>query len=392
LNILYVTESHLVERLNKSILEDHIPQESDHTTLNQNGNVYGENNRHANKMKDSKQRRTSTQKGKNTSCEKLTRMTENSEIVNCTTPYVKERRLTRSSRNRKDESTVETSEIEIIHKHLENTTSTSNMPYSVNIFNLEKQPHAMEANCKRKSGTGDEVSLKRYSKDEANTVVNHGGVVQKQDNLKVNSVTSKPNKGGNFNCQKCNRVFKSRTGIYNHIKGVHNKRYSFQCNICDKTFLFKPHYIGHMNKHKQEKPFVCEKCDKSFRYKQTLKVHWKSCTGVKYDEQKNGGCTRRSRVLCDICGLDLSSKSALKQHHVYVHSDKPQQVCHDCGKCFKTEATLKRHLHVAHQDVKVKKYKCDTCGLQFKQAEVLRQHMKRHNKDFSIYCETCGML
>lgn len=199
------------------------------------------------------------------------------------------------------------------------------------------------------------------------------------------------NKGGNYSCSKCERVFKSRTGIYYHMKGFHSQGYSYRCKVCEKTFLFKAHYVGHMDKHNQKKPFSCETCYTPFRYKHTLNAHKKSCTctGVK---QSRSSSNQKSYVLCDLCGANLSSKSALKQHHIYMHSDHPKQMCQDCGKCFKTEATLKRHIKTAHQDGKIRSYSCDKCGVKFKQAEVLRQHMMRHDKNFSIYCETCGEL
>lgn len=195
---------------------------------------------------------------------------------------------------------------------------------------------------------------------------------------------------GKYHCSNCERVFKSRAGVYSHVRSVHRRSYVYRCSHCDKTFMFKPHYIGHMNKHNQVKPFICEKCDKSFGYKPALNLHQKSCTGKKTNQNFPTKSGTKHKVLCDICGTALSSKSALKQHYTYVHSNRSSQVCHDCGKCFKTDATLKRHSRISHGDGKARQYSCEKCGLKFKQVEVLRQHLKRHNKDFKVYCETCG--
>ena len=54
----------------------------------------------------------------------------------------------------------------------------------------------------------------------------------------------------------CSKVFKSNQGFRQHMKTV-NGTINYRCEVCDKTFINKSHYEGHMNGHRNYKPFKC---------------------------------------------------------------------------------------------------------------------------------------
>jgi hypothetical protein len=51
----------------------------------------------------------------------------------------------------------------------------------------------------------------------------------------------------------------------------------YVCYLCDKNFLFKEHYEGHMNVHNNIKAFKCPKCSREYAYKTSLRLHLKRC-------------------------------------------------------------------------------------------------------------------
>lgn len=75
-----------------------------------------------------------------------------------------------------------------------------------------------------------------------------------------------------------------------------------------KFFNMKNHIVGHMHTHRGYKAFECQKCKKSFAYKCTLQNH-SAC------------CGEKTSHTCAQCGIDVSSKAALKQHMNRKHGN-----------------------------------------------------------------------
>ena len=190
-------------------------------------------------------------------------------------------------------------------------------------------------------------------------------------------------------CDKCGRHFTSRGGLFNHTKHIHDKKVPYKCDVCDASFFYKQHYVGHMNRHSSTRPYTCNICSKTFVYKTAWTIHKQSCEDGKAASNREKS-VNKDKVLCDICGEELSNKSVLKTHHRLVHSGEPKSTCSECGKSFKGEYSLKRHIHIAHTEAKNLSFPCEVCGKSFNQVQILREHVKRHKKEFSAYCQTCG--
>ena len=61
--------------------------------------------------------------------------------------------------------------------------------------------------------------------------------------------------------------------------------------------------------------------------------------------------------------------------------------CTKCGKAFKSNSELTRHLRVHSGD---KPYSCDTCGIVFATSGALSRHLRVHSGDKPYSCDTCG--
>ena len=63
------------------------------------------------------------------------------------------------------------------------------------------------------------------------------------------------------------------------IKGTDSNNKIVMCDICDKSFTKKSHFVQHQRTHSGEKPFQCSNCNKSFANKSHLVRHQRTCNG-----------------------------------------------------------------------------------------------------------------
>lgn len=102
------------------------------------------------------------------------------------------------------------------------------------------------------------------------------------------------------------------------------------------------------------------------------------------------------------CGKGFHSTTRLEQHDTLRHkvlTDADYLPCPTCGKKFKTQFCVDRHVKASHHDTKEapKKVSCSVCGSLFVKGS-LRQHEARHfrqkqessGKTLNFYCDLCG--
>ena len=75
--------------------------------------------------------------------------------------------------------------------------------------------------------------------------------------------------------------------------------------------------------------------------------------------------------VCDICGLNFSSKKIFRDHHAKYHEKEVE--CQHCSKMFPTTANLKQH----NRDVHTKNVKCECCDKTFAKKANLMRHLQR---------------
>ena len=93
-----------------------------------------------------------------------------------------------------------------------------------------------------------------------------------------------PVQGGSLVCEVCNKVCKSKGGLTNHVKRMHN--------VSTQKVMFK-----------------CDACNKEFSQEANLKNHCKKCVG---EEEEARVYVPRDKQ-CEICG-QWKSASNLSRH------------------------------------------------------------------------------
>ena len=113
-------------------------------------------------------------------------------------------------------------------------------------------------------------------------------------------------------CEICDKEYKSKQGLGNHFKNVHNFNLikEHQCNICQSGFDFQSQ----------------------------LTLHMKIAHGNKKHHK------------CDSCGRKFARSGNLYGHINSVHNGQKNYKCYSCEKTFSLSGTLKKHIDSVHNN------------------------------------------
>ncbi|XP_053674584.1 transcription factor grauzone-like [Anopheles nili] len=172
----------------------------------------------------------------------------------------------------------------------------------------------------------------------------------------------------------CNRKFYRRARLLEHLGGHVG---SISCEICGKiyksTFYLELHKI---DRHGEAgtKPFKCDTCHLSFHKPYLLKTHQK----------------RHEPVRCNVCDKQLMGSQGLKAHMQKMHGKDTSLICPTCGKEFRCQTAMDRHLNAHMGIVTIEKVQCDKCERWFDGKYNLRRHIRYiHDEEGQIICDIC---
>ena len=77
----------------------------------------------------------------------------------------------------------------------------------------------------------------------------------------------------NFECKECGIKFKSRYEVRIHTEGVHLQKSDHLCDLCGKSFKYKPYLTIHRNSHFGFKAYQCKICEKRFMGAESCRKH-----------------------------------------------------------------------------------------------------------------------
>lgn len=197
------------------------------------------------------------------------------------------------------------------------------------------------------------------------------------------------NKNTTHECDRCNKIYATKSNLKQHTNTVHNKIKNFNCDQCDKSYKRKGGLKRHIEGfHDKIKNYECDKCNYICSDRNSLKLHIKSihdkikdfkCDRCTYASSSNSHLKRHIEVVhdkiknitCDMCNYTCSNNTHIRSHKKHVHSDDKKYKCNKCEYTTKSNGNLKKH-KIIHE-VRTY-YECNKCGDKLKN---LKKHIKK---------------
>ena len=219
-------------------------------------------------------------------------------------------------------------------------------------------------------------------------------------------VSNKFNVEDKSTCPQCLKWFSNPKACKNHIQTFHAKKSKkkYNCEHCEKTFKTKNGLKSHtINDHENKEPFQCLSCNQFYQNKNDLKRH---CLLEKHTLPKfKKTDDKRSRSLltqeCKECHKIVDGGN-MEKHMKRYHSEESRTwICSRCGESFKRKDSLLRHernIHHLHNrqltavdklyDIDNKTYQCPECKTTFADKEDAKDHIVQ--SQCNLKCDICG--
>ena len=202
-----------------------------------------------------------------------------------------------------------------------------------------------------------------------------------------------------------------KTTVLDLVKSVRSEKAPSKpsCLICEKTFKKRIHLENHIFMlHSNHKPHVCEFCQKSFKMESNMNLHKKSMhkdllkcvtcdlcgvnclTQEKLDSHKVMSCPKRSRNFkCEICKYNTNKKTHFDQHmRSHTTTERDKFTCPVCSKVLSSNSALNNHVQAVHSTDAP--FKCAICGTAFKTRQHAKIHQMRVHGKPNYTCDICN--
>ena len=149
-----------------------------------------------------------------------------------------------------------------------------------------------------------------------------------------------------YQCDKCDKKFKTSSNLVEHQKTHGNEKYT--CQFCAKTFKTLIGFNQHQRAHTGEL-FPCHSCGEKFQSKNSVNRHLKDVHGI-FDNNSGYG-SKVNKCPKKGCSAEFSSEEDYRLHLRSAHQDNGAVlICHLCRKMFPTKQALKQHFKKLHRE------------------------------------------
>ncbi|KAG1946236.1 hypothetical protein F2P79_013733 [Pimephales promelas] len=233
------------------------------------------------------------------------------------------------------------------------------------------------------------VSLTRgpMEKNEEIGEEKHHVKTEEKTSPQTESISSLKRDKKYFICHQCGKSFTQQGRLRNHMV-IHTGETQHKCDQCG--LMEKNEEIGEEKHHvkteektpsqtesvsslkRDKKYFICHKCGKRFTQQGRLRNHMIIHTGLMEKNEESEDEKHHVKTE-EKTSLQTESISSLK-------IDKKYFICHQCGKSFKKQGRLKKHM-IIHTGETL--HKCDQCGH-------VKSHERIHTGEKPYHCTPCG--
>lgn len=177
-----------------------------------------------------------------------------------------------------------------------------------------------------------------------------------------------------FACSKCERKFKRKSKLEEHIKTHSSKARTYPCKTCKRKFTTEVLLIRHEIIHsdlitqiKSENHQCCIVCNASFTNKTLLEDHMR----------EHRAKIETEPISCLHCTKSYNKLSNLLRH-LKTHEINKTHLCNVCNKTFAMGQDLIDHLN-RHKGFNP--HVCNICNKSYMQISKLKNHLRTHSDD-----------
>ncbi|RZB49883.1 zinc finger protein OZF-like, partial [Asbolus verrucosus] len=198
-----------------------------------------------------------------------------------------------------------------------------------------------------------------------------------------NALMSKPDEddaGLYFTCLYCPKMFTLKRDVLEHVCEEHGEDF-------DTSFVQRLKKEKRKNPQKVDRDEVnaakvevdgrtyynCKECGKSLYSSYTYVCHMRIHTG----ERPHA---------CDLCGKRFRVNQGLVRHLRETHQGMRDFPCDLCGRMFATRRSAEEHRRIHTNE---RPHMCDLCGKSFKQKASLFIHRRAHENSYAFKCSSC---
>ncbi|XP_017757434.1 PREDICTED: zinc finger protein 888-like isoform X2 [Eufriesea mexicana] len=203
-------------------------------------------------------------------------------------------------------------------------------------------------------------------------LVYHGQEKDFEDHISMhgNSYNEFKNTTGDEILECVNKTKKADKSLEKTSTADNEKPMCYTCNLCERNFAKKSELKKHINKHSDINRI--QNSDETELVNKAKQI-----------------INDRVSYKCDTCKKIIFTKRGFLRH-IRVHSDKRPCKCNLCGKSYRIEQDLARHIRDVHEGLK--KYACDICGRAFANKGAKDDHRRIHTGERPYACEHCPKM